>query len=186
MIINRTSITQILALFDYAYKRGVVDAYEEGDDARCEKFVEEMSQSSEYGLLADDFRMSTREWKFIVGSWCHERRLIRLQTKYIERIYAKNHLAAILPVVQDFYVRGVKDWLEYPNPTRVEVFKNSSRAKWLISGRDRKIMTPYDYASKVQEFCFNRERRAIKGLEELPKEAFMNFSSEIWLSTRKY
>lgn len=185
-LISRTMATQILSLFDYAFKKGVVDAYETGDEFFCLDFINKRESTLTYGYLNYPYDMQWKEWKFAVGRWCEMAHGCRnLFHRHISRMIGSGYASALLPLVQDFYIMGIKEWLEYSNPLPLEIFKTQVKVHWKpIGDKTMRKMTKDEIVGLAQEFAYKRGHRSKELGDSISPSAYELFSSEIWRATR--
>lgn len=183
--ITRTIASQMLSLFDYAFKRGVLDAAEMRDDYFCDDFIRRREKPSSYGILDSPYDMDWREWKFTINRWCAKGKLRQLYYSFIDKINRPGYLMVILPLVQDFYVMGIKEWREYSNPVPLEIFRSQSRVHWKpIDGKSMSRISNNQFVSYAQGFAYNRAHKAADGSDVLSSKSYELFSIELWRATR--
>lgn len=187
MLLTRKNSKYLLSLLDYAYKQGVLSAYDTEDERYCEDFVDKYKGGTSFGLLeVQDDDISWKEWRWTLTCWARSARVYIIARDYLDHIASRNYLWAVLPVAFEFYLKGVEEWLKYPNPADLEVFRSRPKAKWLRGGkREKKVFTNDEIVSEIQRICFERGRRE-KGLEGgLKQSCYDAFASTVWTLTRK-
>lgn len=136
--INGRNIRRLLLLFDHYYKRGVVDAINNGDQWSSRDFVKRMRESSEYGFLNGYQSLQWKEWLTImkcdasIKGWNNIRQLL------FGIKSSRGYLGAILPLTMGYYLKGIEDYANYPYPTNKTVFLSRPFIKWRdkLQGRD--------------------------------------------------
>lgn len=180
-------MNQLTRLLDYAYKKGVVDASLVGDDFAIMEFLKRRKDPDTFGLLDTTYDISWREWRFIVTRWAFSNRMSSFAEKYLMVLTKPNYRMVPLVILQDFYTLGVWDWMENPNPMRIEVFKGRPHCHWgLVRGKALVRFTKEEKVSRTQEMIYDRihrieERGTVPWISRISYEAF---SSEFWLLTR--
>ncbi len=83
-----------------------------------------------------------------------------------------------------FYLMGVEEWLEYPNPLNVELFKHTKKIHWKQVPSHLKNMTTGDFLSLLQDFIYERQKMHLDG--DLTEAQYDGFSRAMYRYTRKY
>jgi len=186
--LNRTTAPQTVKLFDSCFKRGVLDAYAQDDDYGLRDWVERHKADGSYGLVYDDENFDYKRWRFVIERWCREDRLGSIIDTYLNapclRGYGKNYLFAVLPMTMRFYIYGVEEWLEYPNPISIELFKHTKRVHWKPMSHHMKFMTTADFLGILQDFIYERQRLHLDG--DLNERQYDSFSRAMYRYTTKY
>lgn len=137
-LINGRNIRRLLLLFDIYYKKGVIDAMENGDQWTSRDFVKKMRESSGYGLLNGYQSLQWKEWLTLmrcdasIKGWNNIRQLLFGITS------SKGYLGAILPMTMGYYLKGIEDYTNYPYPTNKTLFLSRPFLVWedKLKGRD--------------------------------------------------
>ena len=186
--LNRTTAPQVIRLFDSCFKRGVLDAFSQDDDFGVREWLQRHKEAGDFGLVYDDENFDFRRWRFTIERWAREDRLGSVGDAYLNSMYVRSknntYLYAILPMTMRFYLMGVEEWLEYPNPISIEVFKHTKKVHWKQVPEHMKNMTTQDFLSILQEFVYERQRLNIEG--DLSFRKYDGFSDAMWRYTRKY
>lgn len=187
--LNRTTAPQIIRLFDTCFKRGVLDAQAQEDDYAVREFLERHKAAGDYGLVYDDENFDYRRWRFTIERWCRQYRIGSVGDTYLDSMYVrtwsrKTFLLAVLPMTMRFYLMGVEEWLEYPNPLGLELFKQTKKIHWKPVPSHMKNMTTQDFLSLLQEFIYERQKMKLDG--DLTETQYDSFSRAMWAMTRKY
>lgn len=186
--LNRTTAPQVIRLFDSCFKRGVLDACSQDDDYGVREWLERHKADGSYGLVYDDENFDWRRWRFTIERWCREDRLGSVGDTYINSIYVRrnshNFLFAVLPMTMRFYMMGVEEWLEYPNPLGIERFKHTKKIHWKQMPSHMVNMTTADFLSYLQEFVYERQKKNLE--DDLTELQYDSFSIAMYKYTRKY
>lgn len=197
--LNRTTAPQVLNIFDYCFKQGVIDAYELGDDYTAKEWLEERKEDGGYGLLTDiGTEYDWRRWRFTLYRWCRNARLGTVGDTYIDQVRkVGNFLFCVLWISMRFYLMGIEEWLEYPNQTNIQVFKQTKKIHWKPVPSHLKVMKKDDFISYIQAFVYERAKIHKKIKEDWPEEvsagllsrdasdrAYDTFSQTMWILTR--
>lgn len=185
--ITRKSAPEIIRLLDYCYKRGVVDASEVEDDLAVQDWYDETIDSGKYGLVGSpDEECDWKRWRFFLLRWCRENRLSSLGFDYIDGVRrARGFEFLIIPMAMRFYLFGVKEWLDYPNPSLIGMFKAKPKFRWSPSvPQQMKNMTKDDFISLIQEFIYELRNKPMEGMKDVAPRAMDNFEYAMWQMTR--
>ena len=185
--LNRTTAPQLIRLFDFCFKQGVIDACNYEDDYYVKEWVESKLESGSYGVIHepdDDF--DWKRWKFTLYRWCRIARLGSITDTYVNNVpcYKGTFLFAILPITMRFYLEGMREWLEYPNPTNTVIFINTKKIHWKPMKRHLKVINTNDFISMVQEFVFERQAKHFDG--DLTTRQYDSFATAVWRCVQKY
>lgn len=179
-MINRQTARMILKLFDCCFKRGVIDASEVDNEHWCHEFIEARHTQRDFSLLDVTDIYDWKEWRMILARWCRYSRNMKLCPEYLDRVYKENYYWSIFPIAMDFYILGIQEWLEYPNPYKLELFKFTPSVHWKpMPRKNLEKLTIDDKVSYIQQFAFDRERLDPEG-----NGKYTNFAQDMWAYTR--
>lgn len=213
--INYYSARSLMWLFDNCYKMGVEDGISIGNEMQCVEFCEKMYRAEKFGRIVYDYEYSWREWKYRLSQMIYNDNKWRKQgLKYFDCVsYYGSYLACVMPIAMDFYMKGLKDYAEYPNRDNWVKFKSKSFMLW---GKIVRKSNMDEFIRFLTGFCYDRiriDQEAIeyksKRLEEkrlkgemdgvgrkkkgyefefiptgLSRTSYENFQREIWRNTR--
>jgi len=185
--LNRSTAPLVIRLFDYCFKQGVQDARDLENDFEAQEWVQTCLQNGTYGVLPEkDLPFDWRRWRFTLYRWCRIAHLPSLADVYLNRMerYKNTFAFAILPIAMRFYLMGVQEWLEYPNPNNMAYFLQNSKIHWKPTLQHLKKMRISDFISYVQEFAYERMDGKVEG--DLSADKYDDFSRAIWRCTQKY
>ena len=186
--LNRTTAPQVIRLFDSCFKRGVLDACAQDDDYSVKEWLDRHLSDGSYGLVYDDYNFDFKRWRFTIERWCREDRLGSVGDTYLNSMYVRrknrNFLFAVLPMTMRFYLLGVEEWLSYPNPLNMEIFKHTKKIHWKPMPSHMRNMTTSDYLSLLQEFIYERQSKKFE--DDLTESQYDGFSIAMYKFTRKY
>lgn len=183
--ITRRSAPEIIRLLDFCYKRGVVDACEVEDDIAVEEWYRSMIGSGHYGLVCmEEEECDWKRWRFFLLRWCRENRLSSLGYNYIDGIRKPTgFLYLIIPMTMLFYLLGVKEWLDYPNPLGMAIFKSKVRMRWPKDSLIKNMKND-DYISIIQEFIYKLRKNPMVEMKKIQPSTYDNFEIAMWQTTR--
>lgn len=157
--LNRTSAPQIVRFFDICFKQGVLDAYNFSDNYEAKVFLDKHKESFDFGVLGEPDDYDWEMWRFTLYRWARHNHLTQFSENYVYRIVRKNYLWYLLPFCMRFYLMGIEEWLDYPNPAAIERFKQTARVHWAPQkNKSLQRITVNDFISYMQEFVYAYRR----------------------------
>lgn len=186
--LNRTTAPQVIRLFDLCFRQGVFDACNQDDDYEVSEFLQRHKADGGYGLVYDDDEFDWRRWRFVIARWCREARLGSVGDVYIDSPQLwkgqKTFLFAVIPISMRFYLMGVEEWLENPNPAKIAEFKLFKKTHFKQVPRHLRSMKVPDFISYIQEFVYERQSLHLK--HDLSDAQYDSFARAMWTLTKKY
>ena len=183
-LLNRTTAPQAVRFFWTCFRWGVMDACEYGNDLEVKEFYEGHRQDWTFGVLSNPADFDWQMFRNQLYWWARQAGLKSLAEGYIFRIRTKNYIWALLPYCMRFYLMGVGEWLKYPNPGAIEVFKAKPMTHWDPSESLAKV-TRMDIISLLHNFEFEYRQTPEEG-REISDAAMSGFVSYLYDLTRKY
>ena len=157
--LNRTSAKQIVRFFDLCFKQGVIDAYNFADDYGSKEFLDKHTESWDFGVLGEPDDFDWEMWRFTLYRWARHNHMMMFSENYIFSIVRKNYLWYLLPFCMRFYLLGISEWLEYPNPVGIALFKQNGRVHWSPQKNSSlQRITVNDFISYMQQFVYEYRR----------------------------
>lgn len=187
-LLNRTSAPTVVRFFDVCFKQGVIDACVFADDYGAQEFLKQHREKWDFGILGEPDDYDWEMWRFTLYRWARKHRYMKFSSDFIYRIVNKTYLWYFLPYCMQFYLMGIEEWLEYPNPVKMEIFKGENRIHWKPVERHLRKITTDDTISYMQEFCYNFRRSPLSEGEDrvMNPNAMDAFCQAIHDLTRKY
>ncbi len=185
--LNRSTAPQAIKLFDYCFKQGVLDACELEDDYYARDFLEARLADGGYGLLGEPVEeWNWHHWQNILYRYCRLGRIGKISETYIDRVhrYRNTFVFAILPICMRFYLMGIQEWLDYPNPCNKEIFKQDKRVHWKPVPSYLRRITTADFISLVQDFVYERKHLGLEN--DLSPRHYDSFAMAMWRCVQKY
>lgn len=166
MFDKQMGLTMVKA-FDRLYHLGVRHAAELDDEGLCrERFDATTNEPGVYGYLTDRRLLNPRRWLLricdVVGRVAYGNPLYRIVTRMGN--VTSTYIGCFLPIAQDFYNKGVMDYLRYGHLSDLTLFDSKSRM-W-FTDKGLKYQTAWDYKAKIQTFCGNRQEMEIEYMEQ--------------------
>lgn len=158
-ILNRTSGPNIVKFLDICFKQGVIDACNIGNDFTCREFCDQHSSEWTFGVLGEPDDYDWRMFRFALYRWARQSRMTGFAENYIYRIATKSLNWCFILYCMRFYLMGIQEWLEYPNPVGIEIFKKTPRIHWKQLPKHLVKMTKPDIITYMQEIAFEYQRR---------------------------
>ncbi len=157
--LNRTSAPQIVRFFDVCFKQGVIDACNFSDNYGAKEFLDKHKAAWDFGVLGEPDDFDWEMWRFTLYRWARRNHLTMFAQNYIYVISRKNHLWYLLPFCMRFYLLGIQEWLEYPQPLAIESFKQEKKIHWAPQpNRSLRKISKSDFISYMQEFTYEYKR----------------------------
>lgn len=187
-LLNRTSAPTVVRFFDVCFKQGVIDACAFADDYGAQEFLKQHREKWYFGVLGEPDDYDWEMWRFTLYRWARKHHYMKFSSDFIYRIVNKTYLWYFLPYCMQFYLMGIEEWLEYPNPVKMEIFKGENRIHWKPVERHLRKITTDDTISYMQEFCYNFRRSPLSEGEDrvMNPNAMDAFCQAIHDLTRKY
>lgn len=157
LLLNRTSAPQTVRFFYLCFKQGVLDSYALGSDIDAREFYEQKKEDWTFGILGEPDDFDWQAFRYKAYWWARRNGLKSLAENYLFRIRTQNYLWCILPYAMRFYLMGIKEWLNYPNPVGMELFKRTKNIHW-DPNEPTRIITKPDIFSYLHEFEFDYKR----------------------------
>lgn len=183
-ILNRTSAPQIIRLYDVCFKQGVIDACEFGDDLGAKEFLDQHKADWTFGILGRPEAFDWQMFRFTLYWWARKSRLTGFAENYIFKIKKPNYHWCLLPYCMRFYLMGIEEWLNYPVPSRLEIFKNTGRIHWHSIDAMKKF-TNGDYITYMHDFAYAYRQQPEENMIA-SSVAMDNFCLAVYDLTRKY
>lgn len=182
-ILNRTTAPHTVRFFWVCFRQGVLDACEYGNDIEAKEFCEEHKQDWTFGTLTKpdlDWQMYRHQLYW----WARQAGQKSLAEGYLFRIRTKNYSWAVLPYCMRFYLMGISEWLKYPNPGAIEVFKSKPMVHWDPSEPATKV-TKMDIISYLHDFEYEYLHAADE-CKAISEASMSSFISALYDLSRKY
>lgn len=184
--LNRTTGPQILRFFDICFKQGVVDAYNLTNDYEAREFVKRHKAAWDFAVLGDQEDFDWQMWRFTLYRWARNNRLTPFGENYLYKIVKKNYLWCLLPFCMQFYLMGIEEWLQYPNPGQMERFLHETRVHWAPQANPSlRRMSKADIRYCMQEFAMHY-RRLPKEQQPVSYRTMDGYCEAIYALNQKY
>lgn len=182
--LNRTTAPMIVRLFDLCFRHGVFHACAVEDDFQVREFIKKHEFAGTFGILGDELEYDWQMFRFMLYRWARENRMRRLSEEYLIMVRKKDYLWAVLPYCMWFYMLGMKEWLEYPSPQAIELFKTRTKRHWSPNAPS-KLFTINDYVSYMHQAAYDF-RRIPEEQQPLSHNLIDSFCQAIFDMCRKY
>lgn len=165
-IITRDTILKMVSLLDFCYRLGVNHAYAQNDEGLAREFIDKHAETGVYGFLTDEGNVSVLEWQLRLTKEARLTSMYGSMYQYFNHMgrFACNYLSCFLPIAQDFYNKGVKDYYDAPDGCDIAQFNDARRVWWSQKGLLKVVAR--EYVEEIQLMCFERQRRDTAYLEE--------------------
>lgn len=183
--LNRKTAPIAVRFFDTCFKQGVIDAYNLGNDIDAKDFLDKKKSDWTFGVLGEPDDYDWQMFRFALYRWGRFYHYTKFSEEFIYRIVKKNYLWYFLPYCMRFYLMGIEEWLEYPNPVGIEIFKSTSKIHWKPMPGHLSKMTTSDIISYMQEFAYEY-RRIPEEKKYFSAVSFDGYCQAVHDLTRKY
>lgn len=183
-LLTRSTAPQALRFMYLCFRKGVLDTYERGSQLDTLEYYNEKWSDWSFGTLEHPEDTDWKAFRAQMYWWARNNHQKGLAETYIFRIRNKNYTWSLLPYCMRFYLMGVKEWLDYPNPSPIEVFKNTGAGHW-NPNLPIKAMTRMDLISYLHTFEYDF-RRLEEGALGVSESAMSSFILALYDLSRKY
>lgn len=156
--LNRTTASQILRLYVLCFKHGVLDAYELGDDYVAAEFVRNHKENWTYGVLGEPDDYDWKMWRFSLYKLCRRNGLAQFAENYLYEVKRYNYLYSPILMSMRFYLMGIEEWLSYPNPGEIEIFRQERSIHWAKNLPGGKRITRLEIIAESQDIAYQYRR----------------------------
>ena len=157
-IFDKKMARQMVRMFDSLYRFGVSHCYSADDEGLCREFLEATYKPGVYGVIEDGYYISAREWQLRLQKLAGTISMKSPMYVLFGRMgnYLSNYLGCFMPLAQDFYNKGVSDYLSYGHKADMAIFNSKNRV-WLTE-KGIKRASDEDYKQAIQQYCYDRKR----------------------------
>lgn len=164
-IINRSVISSMISLIDWAYRMGVTDARSVSDEGLVRDFCEKTSEVGVFGFLSDYPTLIT--WQEFALRLLAKARMTSwngMMARYMNRMgrYGQNFLSCFLPLAQAWYCKGAKDYTNAPTGCDMAVFNGRTRVYWTANGVRKVDNRRYVDELQLETFVLERRDGAVR------------------------
>lgn len=156
--LNRNLAPNILRFFDICFKQGVIDACNYHDNYAAADFVAQRKEDWHFGILGEPDDFDWEMWRYTMYRWAREHGMHGFARTHLFQIVKKNPQWYILPHCMCFYLMGIEEWLAYPEPAKLQVFKTTRKTHWKKMPPGQQKMDKNDFITCMQGFAFEFRR----------------------------
>lgn len=167
-----------------AYKAGLRDAEYVNDVGRCTEFITQTQEPHTYGRITDNRFLLWYEWTTRLLGMKDIRQANVRAIEIIRAIELEGKKATIrtcvLPLAQDFYNQGLRDWNEIPISRDLSAISEYHYPRWTRNGV--KPRTNKQMYIEMQDFALERGKRVygLPGNNYHTPRKFQRFSLAVW------
>ena len=116
---------------------------EKMDQWQARDFVARMRESGCYGTIDRDYSMGWKQWLALVRYECSLKNWLSIRDLLACITSSRGYVATILPLTMAYYLKGVEDYWNNPNPVNKTLFLSKDFNVWgeKIKSRNIKGMT---------------------------------------------
>lgn len=178
---QRKEALAILRLMSDAYRAGVRDAEWVNSAGRCSEHILTTQEHDVYGRITDSETYGWRRWKHSI-MLLNDDRLANIPIVELAQRIKKWSCAegCLLPLVQDFYNQGLKDWNDNPVSRNVSKVDTMRYPLWTRNGA--KNRTFKQMWVDMQTYAYERGKRyeGADSKTSLTPRKFEVFSIAVW------
>lgn len=176
----------IIRLMGDAYKAGLRDAEWVNDAGRCNEHIAATQEQGVYGRVTDAENSDWRRWKHCILLMKDIRLANVRAVDFCARITSQICTeACLLPLVQDFYNQGLKDWNDAPVSRQFTGLAVMRYPRWTRKGlRNRTFKQMW---VDMQTFALQRsdQYKGASSHKSLTPRKFERFSLETWRALQR-
>ena len=184
LLLNRTTAPTTLRFFDACFKRGVIDACTYGDDIGTKEFLDKCSSELCFGILGKDDNMDWQAFRYEMYWLARTKKMTNLAESYFFRIRQVNYAWCVLLFCMRFYLMGISEWLSYPSPVNIEIFKSKPKIHW-DPCCEMKTFTKQDTISYMHQFEYEY-RKMDNSIKPIQDSMLGNFIQSVVDLSRPY
>jgi hypothetical protein len=183
-MINKRTALALLTAYDECYRMGVFDAYEIDNAEFCKDHIGRTLEPGVFGRVTDDHTVGWREWSLMI---LYNLRASAYHTKtreFFMHMNPRTYPWVTCPVTQRFYNKGLEDYIESRNPSRIGAFRTKRKILW--SGKDGKF-TAWSRDLMIEDLqllCYDiyRDNEPFRGLSKYAVTKVMcdNYARAVW------
>lgn len=189
-MLDRSTARQLGIIFIELYKQGLRHACKADDEGLVREHIEKITPPKMFGYVGE-VRESFTYWENRMIDIAEDNKFRNPIVEYFSRLgkYGRSYLSVALVIAKDFYVRGLEDYLRYPDETRIPQL-DKYQYLWWGEKKIRKI-DKYHLRTYVQDRCDDHIAMIREGFEDIVAESQYNlfkttFSLAIAVRTGKY
>lgn len=170
-IIDRRTARALGKVFMGCYRRGINDAYEHADDeGLLQEHIEQTQSGSLHGFVGHSTK-SYIYWHNRLSEIAENLNCYKIFRSYMDKMggFTYNYLSAISMIAQDFYTKGLRDYMNYKN-NDVSRYNDYSYHNTLWTPKGFRKLDGYRLRAIVQDMCASRIDRILNGGEDLLKQ----------------
>lgn len=158
LTMTRGVVQHIGRVCNYLYHQAVSDAFNADDAGLIGDFLERFSEPGVFGTLESRRPMDYNRWQLYILRLARERSMWASMNDFFVLCgkWKANYLSVFMPVAQEFYLKGLRDVIEYGFPDMV-LFEQKPHA-WLCKKGFRNVPTE-EFIQEVQEMCYQLDER---------------------------
>lgn len=160
-VLNRTSATRILRFLSLCLKRGVLDAASLQDSFEAQSFYDAHWDKWDFALIGEPDDFDWKMFRFEMYKMCRRSGLSLFAEQYLYQIRTQDYLFCPLIFAMRFYLMGVKEWLDYPNTARLDIYRLEKTPMHFIGdSHNARSMKRVDILANMQDTAYKYRRWA--------------------------
>lgn len=186
-LLNRGSARHILRMMAYCLKQGVLDAAGMEDDYAVKEFYAKHWDKWDFGYLGEPDDYDWKMFRFSLYMMCRRSHLSMFADSYLYEIRRPDYLFCPLIFAMRFYLMGVKEWIDYPNRSKIDIYRMEVSPMHFTPGTifSRK-MRRTNVLAIIQDIAYRYRRWAGDRADVKPSgNVVVEFSSALFTLTAK-
>ena len=111
---------------------------------------------SDYFTQPDDY--DWKMWRFSLYKICRRNGLAQFAENYLYEVKRYNYLYSPILMSMRFYLMGIEEWLSYPNPGEIEIFRQERSIHWAKNLPGGKRITRLEIIAESQDIAYQYRR----------------------------
>lgn len=166
-MLDKTTARQLADVFMELYKNGLRHACEADDEGLVLEHIDKLRDPKVFGYV-NEARESYTYWENRITDIAEDKRFRKTIINYFASLgrYGGSYLSVALVIAKDFYIRGLEDYLESPDETRIPQLDNHRYCWW--GKKTVQKIDKYHLRSYLQDMCDNHVSAIQNGFVDIP------------------
>lgn len=172
-MLDKTTARQFSVIFMELYKNGLRHACEVDDEGLVREHIEKLSQPRMFGYVGE-VRESFTYWENRMIDIAEDKRFRGTIVEYFSRLgrYGKSYLSVALVIAKDFYIRGLEDYMRYPDEKRIPQLDKHQYLWW--GEKSLRKIDKFHIRTYVQDRCDDHVAMIRDGFADVVGESHYN------------
>ncbi len=179
----RSTALALIGIFMQCYKAGLKDADFVRDSLMCTDFKRSVRVPGVFGRVNGSWDMNQREWRITLLHINSNGYGGKFEVELLQNLIPmRSYLSCALTVAQEFYIKGLDDYNDYPHIHEFSLIDNKRLLQWTRQGL--KSINRINMIEEIQRVCMLRARIDDENKTKFSIRRYYYdwFASEIWAS----